>query len=644
MKEVETLKPFTKFLMTLGQLPSSYLISMTYEEQLLWFCNFLQNQVIPTVNNNAEAVIELQQYISNYFNNLDVQEEINNKLDDMVEAGTLQEIISEYLNSIAIFGFDTVDDMKSATNLINGSFAKTLGFHTINDGGGATYKILESATPNNMTILTLDSGLYAELIEDNYYIKAKQLGAYCDKTTDDVEILQNIINYCKENNRELLIEGYCYVSDTIDTKGISIKGKGKRPYPMPTLTSNTYGYLGWDYLRNTGDGALVTFEDYVDSMLTSGSGIISDIANPIIKCNTDNGKFILKDLSIVGWLRTENQIGIKSTYTSDSAEYINGKHKFENISVFNCGGDGINVQSIELTNINNCDFSYNFGHGIYIEEVEGFDCPFEYASFNQCRISGNKLGGIYGKNSFRKGVEINKCIIGRNGLYQQLGITPPANLDEMISGITIDGRTSYNNEEQRDFTVNNCNGEEQNLMIKIMDYESGRIFNNINITNNIQYPSSNETIDSIAYIDTYYTRTLNYYNNNSVSSNPNLVFSANPKTIIPNIVDKIFYTQYNNVPTLTINSKITVTKQQIYKYGNLIFVNILGTTNDEITGYTDLVSNLPLPIDTYYPDINIDNHVVRGAVYANGGLQVPSAIENNKSININLVYFVNYQS
>ena len=43
LKPVKGLRPFTKFLMTIGELPSSYLVSMTYEEQLLWFCNYLQN-------------------------------------------------------------------------------------------------------------------------------------------------------------------------------------------------------------------------------------------------------------------------------------------------------------------------------------------------------------------------------------------------------------------------------------------------------------------------------------------------------------------------------------------------------------------------------------------------------------------------
>lgn len=99
-KEVLKLKPFTKFLFTIGELPTSYLISMTYEEQLLWFCNYLKETVIPTINNNAEAIIELQEYVANYFDNLDVQEEISNKLDKMAQDGSLTALIKEYIDPI----------------------------------------------------------------------------------------------------------------------------------------------------------------------------------------------------------------------------------------------------------------------------------------------------------------------------------------------------------------------------------------------------------------------------------------------------------------------------------------------------------------------------------------------------------------
>lgn len=105
-KEVITLPPFKRFCMTIGELPSSYVETMTYYEMVLWFTKYLSDTIIPTVNNNAEAVtelqnlfVELQTYVNNYFDNLDVQEEINNKLDEMATDGTLEELIGEYLTN-----------------------------------------------------------------------------------------------------------------------------------------------------------------------------------------------------------------------------------------------------------------------------------------------------------------------------------------------------------------------------------------------------------------------------------------------------------------------------------------------------------------------------------------------------------------
>ena len=100
IKTVDT-QPFKHFVMTIGELPTSFVDSMTYYEMLAWFVNYLENTIIPAVNNNAECVeelqaafIELKGYVDNYFDNLDVQEEINNKLDDMVEQGNCKRLLT----------------------------------------------------------------------------------------------------------------------------------------------------------------------------------------------------------------------------------------------------------------------------------------------------------------------------------------------------------------------------------------------------------------------------------------------------------------------------------------------------------------------------------------------------------------------
>ena len=111
LKTIDTvdMSPFKKLVMTIGELPSSFVESMTYYEALAWFVEFLEKTIIPTVNNNAEAVAELQElftvlytYVHDYFDNLDVQEEINNKLDEMAESGGLQEIIIAYFKNYQV--------------------------------------------------------------------------------------------------------------------------------------------------------------------------------------------------------------------------------------------------------------------------------------------------------------------------------------------------------------------------------------------------------------------------------------------------------------------------------------------------------------------------------------------------------------
>ena len=164
--DVNTLTPFKQFIMTLGILPTSYLASMSYAELVMWFCNFLQEDVIPTVNNNAEALQELVDYL----NNLDLQEYVDTKLDKMAESGELQEIIAEYLQSKAIFVFDSISDLKEATNLIAGSYAQLIGSSSANDGVSQLF-LIETAGGSEVDgtdCFVLDSGLIARRVKEKY--------------------------------------------------------------------------------------------------------------------------------------------------------------------------------------------------------------------------------------------------------------------------------------------------------------------------------------------------------------------------------------------------------------------------------------------------------------------------------------------
>ena len=236
-------------------IPLAFDESLSYYECLCGLLNYLKNTVIPVLNNNADAIVtlqnninefetninqemanfkqstnesiaifeqsvnqtvqQLQNYVNNYFANLDVQDEINNKLDQMVISGVLPEIIDAYLSIKSLLAFDTVASMKLSTNLINGSYAKTLGFYSKNDNGGALYKVRTKTNEDvadDMTIIQLlNPTLIAELVIENDVLNVKQLGAKGDGETDDTTKIQKALDI----NKNVFIPEGNYIISTL---------------------------------------------------------------------------------------------------------------------------------------------------------------------------------------------------------------------------------------------------------------------------------------------------------------------------------------------------------------------------------------------------------------------------------------------
>lgn len=171
----------------------------------------------------TEAYNELQNYVEHYFDNLDIQEEINNKLDEMAENGQLTDIIAQYLQLAGVLAFNNVNDMKNATNLVNGSIVKTLGFYSYNDGGGAFYKIRTITNQdiiNNIDLFPIinNNNLIAELIY-NDEINVLQIGCKNDDSSD----ISSIINYMTEKVDLYFPAGFYNVSNPLIIKS-NIRG------------------------------------------------------------------------------------------------------------------------------------------------------------------------------------------------------------------------------------------------------------------------------------------------------------------------------------------------------------------------------------------------------------------------------------
>ena len=105
LENIETIEsPFRRFVTTIGVFPTAFTDAMTYYECLAYLVKYLEDTVITAVNENAEALeevqtlyLQLKSYVDNYFANLDVQAEINNKLDQMADSGELGDLIGSYI-------------------------------------------------------------------------------------------------------------------------------------------------------------------------------------------------------------------------------------------------------------------------------------------------------------------------------------------------------------------------------------------------------------------------------------------------------------------------------------------------------------------------------------------------------------------
>lgn len=100
----KTLKPFRLWCQKV--LPLVYDDSLSYYELLCKVVDYLNKTMedVETlhgdVTNLYTAYEKLQSYVNNYFSTLDVQEEINNKLDDMVNDGTFDVIVGRFYKGL----------------------------------------------------------------------------------------------------------------------------------------------------------------------------------------------------------------------------------------------------------------------------------------------------------------------------------------------------------------------------------------------------------------------------------------------------------------------------------------------------------------------------------------------------------------
>ena len=267
MKTIETISnsPFRHLVSTIGELPTSFTESMSYYELLAWLCDYIEKTIIPAVNNNAESVkelqdlfVELKDYVDNYFDNLDVQEEINNKLDAMAEDGTLAHIINEEIfgelsnkvdtNTAAIAATDEALDKK-----ING-FKLNLMRDCIFDLASNDYTqgscvvgnkiyIMQPTSSNqgNIIILNLETKAYHGIVSNVQMWHGNDAAAVGTKiyiATCSADAGRKLVVFDTANNTTSQLTPFETVSSKTGISGVASYGDGKLLCMLEDITNS----------------------------------------------------------------------------------------------------------------------------------------------------------------------------------------------------------------------------------------------------------------------------------------------------------------------------------------------------------------------------------------------------------------------
>ena len=601
--------PFVRFVAS--AVPMVFDNSLSYYEAICAMWKYL-NDTVNVINNNAsitEEYIQLTKdmkvYMDNYFANLDVQEEINNKLDAMADNGTLQEIITEYIQANVAWTFDTVADMKDATNLVAGSYAHTLGFDSINDGGGAFYYITNSGVANEMDVIAVDT-LYANLIIENT-LNIKQLGAVTNtEITDEYKRALELSN-------NILIKD---ISGTIET------------YPVITIPDNTTITIINSKLYTKANATAGSSQTYRTGLLYA-----KDVENVKL---IGNGAELYGDMASHGGTQHQWNAGVRvlnSKNVSISGFFITGHT-----------GDGVIISEGVNTHVSNCEITDNFRNGISvtsglhntIEDCNLHDNGFNIAPYCGIDIEPNPDNNICDDTIIRNNTF-------KDNYYAILVHDPNWNDDAVLTSqikrVTISGNTFDN---QGKPGVNSakaiyCQGVKDGHLTFSDNYCVG-------YRGAVQFEKNNyvDIINNVFNGSGYFLVTLEYWNHNLKISGNKFYRNANNAIYAKHLDDSIienndFYEMNSIGIYLTTDNDNTKHSQNNIIRNNVFHSFTASSTVSCLMGfYFYSLNNLITNNVVRFTSANLTNDINNTAGQSSGNIYSYNIMPTQASGNLNL--------
>lgn len=260
-------------------LPLVYDDSLSYYELLCKVVDYL-NKIIDEANKIGTDVTELykafnqlKEYIDNYFKNLDVQEEINKKLDEMFNDGKLNELLNLFIPYVTPEMFGAVGDgVTDDTIALNDALNYALTNKTILIGTAKKiYTTSKKLTINNLININFNNATIKLISDDDSVIE---------------------INYYEDIDTRYKKPKFTISNLTIDANehanyGIIVGENGGQLTLLNNIAINNFNVAG--YNSNSGDVS-------IDGMIIKGKIINNELTGFIQNSKSDN---IINNVTVV---------------------------------------------------------------------------------------------------------------------------------------------------------------------------------------------------------------------------------------------------------------------------------------------------------------------------------------------------------
>lgn len=199
---IQRLKKFGILCVNIGEIPTAFSKALTYEEQLLFLMNYIENTVIPAINTNADILAEVKEKVDNFDSQYEELKAMIIEMREYVDEA-VENIKKDYTEAMATF-------KEEIETIVNNNYVLLKNYIDLHVAD--LQEQIDHFDSKNVVVYDQTTGLYSPLqtVLDNIYNQTRENAITCSEF-DALELTatefdaKNISAYEFDQNGKILL-------------------------------------------------------------------------------------------------------------------------------------------------------------------------------------------------------------------------------------------------------------------------------------------------------------------------------------------------------------------------------------------------------------------------------------------------------